>query len=357
MASSNPGIFKLRLVQFIQVLLNQPHIAFGIGWDGRLRSRSAEQWAEDVSRITVPKAKWIFGADSPPSVQDLLDLPMIPSDNRPGVYLGVVLTPNDVDDSHSYVGSATAPGRGLMNRTGQHADPNHRKKEKQKRSSRGTRFYNIVDQADKNRYIEFRALAIHDITSGKAAVINYMRETCLVAEQIFASWLRSFTDHSMKAYRWLESTSPWKSGLSGLNGALPLGRQMVQANRDSAFTEEALREIRRIREADRIAAETVEERQHRKEVRQNWQTTVRAPVYRMRKEGRSDEEIVAFKKRVIKPKTGKKIVFDTATERPLEERLAEAKAREKREAQWAEKRKEVPSSQEACRPAKKSRKK
>ena len=55
-------------------------------WVKTIGTRSVDQWADDVSAITLPQTKTLLAADRAPTVDELLALPVVGTESRPGVY-------------------------------------------------------------------------------------------------------------------------------------------------------------------------------------------------------------------------------------------------------------------------------
>lgn len=111
---SNEQRFEKLLPTYVSALYNlqyskeQKHLTLRF-WSVLLNAYPAKRIIQAISDMTLPEVKKILGAETPPDVRQLLDLPTIDDDDwMPGVYLGIVLRPKGRLEVRIYVGSATA---------------------------------------------------------------------------------------------------------------------------------------------------------------------------------------------------------------------------------------------------------
>lgn len=316
-------VYEFRLRLYLRKLLSRPGTELSESFLTVIPSRSLEQWAQDVSKITLPAAKSLLQADRAPTDEELVALPKTKGVYKPGVYQGTILTPGDPSDSYGYDGSATAPAEGIEGRILQHQNPEYRARY-MKRG--GSLHYAVLEAAGMNRYGEYRVLCQAEFESGAPADIFYTRATCLMAEQLYMSWLKNFGEGTLKKHRWLSELTPWASSpRKGLNGRLPIAEGIPGSkNEVSPLTPEE-RQVR-LRDHQRYlkSLDTVEERQHRQTQNSIYYYEVMKPVMEMRKSGVPETDIKAFqdahrkKTQAVRPKNGFK--FSTATPRSEEER-------------------------------------
>ncbi|KAF9885553.1 hypothetical protein FE257_012759 [Aspergillus nanangensis] len=92
--------------------------SFRYDWPKIISERSAEQWANDISDITVDQFKCLLGRPFPPTFEELEQLGYHDTENM-GVYMSPIRELDRDGDKFLYAGSATSD-RGLKHRITQH---------------------------------------------------------------------------------------------------------------------------------------------------------------------------------------------------------------------------------------------
>lgn len=321
--SSAYELYEARLRQYVPKLLSRPGTELSESFLSVLPTRSAAQWAEDISAITLPEAKLLLGAAQPPTKQQLLALPTTTGDYNPGVYYGVIQTPSDEEDTYGYLGSATAPSEGLCGRILQHQNPSYRTRY----MSRGhSLHYSVLDEPGKDRYGDYRQLCRTEFASGESADVFYTRTTCILAEQLYMSWLKTHSDPTMQRNPWLAELSPWYGSLRrGLNGRLPIAEGIPGVGKEIApLTPQERNDRARDHQRFLKSLETVEQREGRQARDARYHQEVMKPVIEMRKNGVAQAEIKKFQDahrkmmHAERPKGG--YTYETATPRTEQDR-------------------------------------
>jgi hypothetical protein len=264
MASND--VYESRLLQHVDEILSLPDEEMSPHWAKTLPKRSAEQWARDVSAITLDVTKVLLAADEAPTDSDFEKLPEIGDDHRPGVYRGGVRSESDPEDRWEYFGSATGPGKGLKGRTDKHSRKSHR--DDVKKRGEGSFFYTIVDQKGKNRHLDFRKLCVGDWESGKPEDVMYMRETCIIAEQIYMGWLLGFGTKAREIFGKFSSLSAWDNCTYGGTNYTPSLKQSIKQAEPGTIAPTTPAELKKKKAAHKTTAkskETAEERTARLE--------------------------------------------------------------------------------------------
>ncbi|KAF2726138.1 hypothetical protein K431DRAFT_290001 [Polychaeton citri CBS 116435] len=292
-------VYETRLREYLQVLKSLSFEAYSQDWKPRLDAKSVEEWAVDISDITVPEAKHMLGGDVAPSAEERMSrLPDPASDPRPGVYSECVLTPGDEDDTWSYVGVATAVtnGSGLSRRVGEHLNPKYRA-DQQKRQR--CTHYDVVEEPGMNRRQVFGTLAVGEFASGEPDDINEMRALCHVAEQIYTAWLGSYKASTMRREKFLRRMTPWKSDLLGMNSSIVVKQPMKVENRAIPLDPVLYKKVRN--ERSKLARREYDgDQKIGRDAYNSWyQRTVANPVAKMKRAKASKEEIKAFQKLTI----------------------------------------------------------
>lgn len=183
--------FDLKLGEYVGELFKLGEYEMTPECSQLLRQRTVGEWVAVLGRVTLDDVKTLLDREDPPTVNDLLSLSEIDDSHSPGVYIGVILTDRALHDGHdfTYVGSATAPGRGLVYRCNRHLDQNYRNTEK----SKGTENYHyaIVDEEGKGRKEHFRKLAETEFEINESEHISEVRFACVVLEQVMMCWTHS----------------------------------------------------------------------------------------------------------------------------------------------------------------------
>ena len=321
-------VYESRLREYVPRLLSRPASDKSEAFLKVLPTRSEEQWIQDVSEITLTESKLLLGAEEAPTNKQLLALPKTKGEHRPGCYMGTIFTPGDENDVHGYFGSGTRPSFGIEGRTDEHLDPLERARVRGRTSSY---HYNIVDEPGKNRYGEYRQFCRTDFASGDPEEILYTRATCIFAEQLYMSWLKTHSRATIKRYPWLSELTPWEtSPRHGLNGKLPLMGGIRDAPQFFAPLTPAERNERYKMNLRTIKSrDTREQRDARRARQARYDREVQAPVLKMRAQGIPEQQIKAFQDehrkmiRAENPKFGFGVghFYATATPRSEEERL------------------------------------
>jgi hypothetical protein len=153
--SDHTSVYESRLRQYVAELLRLDGLDVSPQWKGLLAEHDLEYWCLRISAITLPQAKILLAGSIAPTKGQLLSLPGIGEDHNPGVYYGLILTPQEPNLTYAYAGSATRPGFGLEGRTSQHSSPQYRAsttKQYQKEGKDMPYYYRLIDQPNKRRY-------------------------------------------------------------------------------------------------------------------------------------------------------------------------------------------------------------
>ncbi|KAF2724526.1 hypothetical protein K431DRAFT_310081 [Polychaeton citri CBS 116435] len=296
MSDARVQVYEDRLHEYLKIVMNQSWEVYEAGWRVRIATRTVDEWASDISGITLLETKQMLGGDAAPTAQERLSLlPEVNGETRPGVYTSCIFTPGDFSHTWAYVGSATAVVSrhpGLAGRVAQHQSEGYRESWKKKRNSY---HYNVLDQEDKNRVEEFRVLAVGNFASGEPTDVNHMRATCLLAEMLYTAWLGVFQDSVFKNRPWLRSLVPWNSDVRPTNSKLTIQEVMKESDHATLLDPEEKEIVRNARRRSNMRQETNEERIHRL-AKQRWYNRVAGtPAARMkRQKTHSKEEIAAF---------------------------------------------------------------
>lgn len=331
------SVYEIRLRETIEKICALSSHFMNPQWTHRLARRTVEEWAQGISGITTAEAKMLYEKDSAPSVEDWKSLPHIGNSLEPGVYLGLILTPGDEQDTSQYIGSATGPAKGLSGRVREHQDPVYRSKERERTpGQRGHIYYNKIDECGKSRYWIWRRLCCGSFTSGSQEEIESVRELCVMAEQIYSGWNGSFIKEARNQWAGLADISLWShNAILPTNYSQPILQTFKNALPGyTPLTVEQSNKRANGKIAQRRIKLTVEQEAARKAHNAAYMHHVKRPADKMKKEGYSEEEIKAFRVKQnayvdkIAPPHGK-MTFATATERTDEIR-AEEKSRKRK---------------------------
>jgi hypothetical protein len=149
------SVYEKRLRQYVAELLRLDGLDVSPQWKGLLAAHDLEYWCSKLSSITLPQAKILLAGGTASTKGQLLFLPGIGRDHNPGVYYGLILTPNAPESTHAYTGSATKCSSGLEGRTGQHTSPQYRatvSKQYTKEGKSMPYYYRLVDQPGKHQF-------------------------------------------------------------------------------------------------------------------------------------------------------------------------------------------------------------
>lgn len=161
-----------------------------------------------------------------------------------------------------------------------------------------------------------------------------MRQVCLLAEQVYSSWLRTFTNESMRRFARSATLSPWtESEIRPTNWSQPILQSAHLSKNRSPTDPKELRQRKVDLEYLRREIETVEQRNARILHEHAYRHIVRFPVDEMRRARISEHEVTAWRHAAnsvvnLFAPSKKAIDFETATERPLSIRMAEREQRE-----------------------------
>jgi hypothetical protein len=167
----------------------------------------------------LPEVKVMFGASRPPTLEELRKLPRINGDANPGVYLVIIHTPGQANDTYIYIGSATSSWGGLTERTStEHGNSQFRK------MNPDFPLYKKVDEPGKGRYITCHKLCSLPYPGKIDADVQRVKILCLMAETICMSWLHTWQNPQSALTRVFVPGSPWTSGtaLKPLNKTAPM---------------------------------------------------------------------------------------------------------------------------------------
>lgn len=162
-----------------------------------------------------------------------------------------------------------------------------------------------------------------------------MRQVCLLAEQVYSSWLRTFTEKSMRRFSRSATLSPWTvSEIRPTNWSQPILQSAHLSTGRSSIDPKEFRQRKVDMEYLRRENETVEQRNARTLRQYAYTHIVRLPVDAMRKDRISEQEVIAFRRAAnqvlnLFAPSKKGLEFETATERPAAVRAAERERREK----------------------------
>jgi hypothetical protein len=162
-----------------------------------------------------------------------------------------------------------------------------------------------------------------------------LRQFCLLAEQLYSSWLRTFTKDSIRRFSRSATLSPWnESEIRPTNWSQPILQSAHISTERSPVDPKEFRQRKVDREYLRRENETVEQRNARTLHERAYRLVVRFPVEEMRNTRISEREVIAFRRAAnqvlnLFAPSKKAHNFETATERPLAVRAAEKAHREK----------------------------
>ncbi|KAM0717181.1 hypothetical protein Q7P37_007033 [Cladosporium fusiforme] len=278
------AIYEQRLRTYLAVILTLEGLDVSPQWKKLLSEHDLEYWCAQVSGITLPQSKKLLAGIAAPTKGQMLTLPPIDGDYSPGVYYGLILTPNDPNSTFGYSGSATKAGFGLAGRTDQHKSSRFRAnvaREYQNDGKSTPFYYRLVDQPGKHREEE----------------VNSMRIVCLLAEQVYSSWLCTFTAESKRRFERSATLSPWSaSEIRPTNWSQPILQGAHLAKGPSPLNPEEFRQRKVDMKWVLIDQETVEQRRARVLHQVAYNHVVHRPVELMRKALASEEKIRAFRK-------------------------------------------------------------
>ena len=108
------AVFVERLTRIIVGLLALTVLDMTPVWYQEIRKRPISYWVDSISKYTTIKAKAMLSSSVPPTITDIKVLDKVQTYN-PGCYLNGLETVDLRPGHHDwvYVGSATAPGKGL----------------------------------------------------------------------------------------------------------------------------------------------------------------------------------------------------------------------------------------------------
>jgi hypothetical protein len=155
-----------------------------------------------------------------------------------------------------------------------------------------------------------------------------LRQVCLLAEQLYSSWLRTFTKDSIRRFSRSATLSPWnESEIRPTNWSQPILQSAHISTERSPVDPKEFRQRRVDREYLRRENETVEQRNARTLHERAYRLVVRFPVEEMRNTRISEREVIAFRRAAnqvlnLFAPSKKAHNFETATERPLAVRAA-----------------------------------
>ncbi|KAF7194266.1 hypothetical protein HII31_04299 [Pseudocercospora fuligena] len=287
-----------------------------------LHGLSTETWHEALSAITLDEMKYELSRNRPPTVEQLLSrLPTVTGVWHPGDYLMFILpdteaadmatkaalqldaethtsvdgqvAPRYVDEKEFvYTGSCSLVARGVECRCQQHANPNYRAHEM---AIKSCFVYELIDQKDRYRRLEFRLTAQTAFRSGAAADVNGTRALTIVQEQVQMIWLGCTATNALNRNHKYVALSPWpKSAYPylGANSTAPLKQNSQIALEDAvALTPEEHRERHRLRNAEQRANETDEQKARSAQYNKLYAEKVSAPRREMRAMDYSEAEI------------------------------------------------------------------
>ncbi|KAK5117427.1 hypothetical protein LTR85_008812 [Meristemomyces frigidus] len=263
-----------------------------------LHATGVDEWHKRVSAMMLPEAKSLLSQELAPTIGDLLALPEIAGEWRPGNYIELILPDpdlmSDTDElEYVYTGSATKVALGLVCRVSEHARPTYRAYEMSKKNCY---HYELIDQEGKHRIQVFRKLAVTEFSSKAAAHINEVRATCIVAEQLLMSWLQCTATQSLKRNKAFLKFTPWaETEYRGANCTPPLKQDSQIALEDAeALTPTEWLKRHNKRNKQWVANMTDAQKARSKEYQRQYSEKVDGPRNRMRRAGATEHDIAEY---------------------------------------------------------------
>ena len=290
--------FEIRLGEMLQGFMKLTEIDVTPTNHEILHAKDVSTWHTAISVATLDQSKHILSSSSCPTVQQLLSLPSVAGEWRPGSYLELILadriamaSPDEFD--YAYIGSASGVGTELEGRAAQHASPTYRASDMKRKPSF---HYQIVDQPGKIRSLEYRKLAVTEFPSTAAKDINETRALCIVIEQVMMCWLRGFAIHVHHRNQAFVQLSPWDwSPYLGTNSTAALRQDPVIALQDApGLTPEARADRHRAMTKSFRSNQTGAQITRTEDYKVMYNKRIVWPREQMRAAGASESDIKAF---------------------------------------------------------------
>lgn len=267
--SDNIFRFKRRLNVNLEIL---KELQFKKGTPAKLFPKRIETWSlalaaipaknlfDGVYDIFLERTKEILGGSERPTLEQLLTLPDYGKERRCGVYL--IIIRDKYGAIFLYVGSATAPSRGIYTRVyHQHLSPTYRERERRKKPT-GHPLYTIMDAEGSTIWVKI--LCVDSNTDWDDGAIDCMRIHCMVAETVCIGMMGCYRDMEKqpRKYEYWWSATHWhtETSMHGLNFTPPILqviqlRSLFTAKIDINFLCELWREsaLAELSRADKVA--------------------------------------------------------------------------------------------------------